>query len=672
MSETKSNAKAEKQANKAASDRFLNEVQKSSPNMAVLRDIIEKNPNLLSSREFLIKAFPKRNSKKGELGLEKIDRTMKTLRTIRKMQEEGILSEEAANEFMQSKNPKTGDTLATCVARNAVAACDKANIDRSPKKNLSEKDREVFRQQQQIYHDALVEMQELGVDINAKDNSQCNVYDIAQKAKIKDENGISPALEELSLTETAGMAVEKTNSAALQNVEENPNTLTVGIANEEENKGKSLEVGGENKEKLDVKIAGKPINLNINKPEEENEATVEEAPEDDQGKAGESHFSPVRERDIIDFMYNEWFLGGLNAILEKIDSVLTSATDKLCEKIKHTTKEKAKQNGHNTQQSNSQNSVRGQQILNNIPVVLHQRFNEQTGRFKDINDDLINNIGKNPPNWKTLDPNNPVDRKIIETATEKYNKNPTEFKQNLQENATRLDKQTAQVSALYKMALDAATVQYMQQQLTDGNTKFASLSDAEVQKQIQEMANKNFQAITVGIQAISEHTKLAAEAAGITTDPKKLDTMSAENVKAYIKLLQQQLATAKAKVELDVQEGNFKSDGKKPYYGSEAEVDKLNKIFEQSEHAGEVLTPTMEDKELLNLSETARFYSYRNKNANEVYQQIIESMDNVKDKQRKNKQRKTRLNEYKKRYKGYVKDKKFKEFINWLNTGKSR
>ena len=254
-----------------------------------LKAILEKNPKLLESKEFAKRVFPKVGDKKN-MGLVKLDKMVETVKRVKGLADNGAIKPEQLSSFLELKQPMTGETFSTFTAKQAVAACDKANTERP---ELPEADRNVFKQHQTTYTAQLEELKTLGVSMEA-DREGLTVEEISKAGNTKDEDGNSPAI--------SGKPLFKGQTTEKQQSQTEKTELKVNIAANEE----GLEVGGEEKEALKVKVAEKPVKVNVQpkkKEEDEdiNEATVEDAPEDDKSK-NNYQGDKIREQDIIDYM----------------------------------------------------------------------------------------------------------------------------------------------------------------------------------------------------------------------------------------------------------------------------------------------------------------------------------------------------------------------------------
>ncbi len=578
----------------AAKD-FMAEVQKKDYSLDKIAKIMEDNPDLLSSKEFLKQVFPKRNKEKGTLGCENVSKMVKTIKALKLLQEAGNLSEQQLNDFMNSRSPQTQETFATCVAMNAVYAYDKANVDRSPNDNLSPEARAAFSKQVDVYGSALNDLKELGVSMDIKDAHGHNVEDIAKLGKIKDEKGVSPAID----------------SAIYQN-----NTQSTDASKDIDDD--VLEVGGEDKP-LEIQIDDKALTVKVDekaKPkdieDEENIADVEEAPEPDKSGNKDIQWDKIKEQDIIQFMYNEWFLAGLDWGLKKIVGSVENAVDNLCEDhIRHYRKHKkdvkANKNKNATTACN-----KGKNILSNMPRNMYQQFvnnlEGQDSYFSRMHQDVLDNVGKDPQTWNVLDPNNPKDKKFIDNINSRYAENPQTLANDLNSIQDRMNIEGNAAKRVYKIALEMATTQYMSKNLDKKHADFINDSDERVQKDILKLAQQNFHTLTIGVNSMAEHTRLDCMAHG-ENDPEIIKSSIGKNISKYLELAEQQAAKAKAAVTMEVENGNFKCNNQRRAFNSTEEVNNINKFLINSERAGELLTEGRKEAGLLSMDQAAKAWN---------------------------------------------------------------
>lgn len=550
---------------------FFSELNGDNPNIDKLVEIAKNNPDLLKSDEFIKRAFPKCEKSKlpSKLGLLKTDKLMKTVDVLKQMKEKDPSLAENVNDFMSKNHPSNGENVVTFLAKNAVAAYDKANIDRAPEENLSEADKKILNDQHNKYVEQLQQLKKDGYDLNTPN---------ALGQTISDIDGMSVAKNN---TERSPLA-----SLELQN--------PVRVSEERDNG--EIEVGGE-RQPLKVKTPEKPA-LKVNtegQEEQENEGEVVDAPED-RGKSGEHKWGGVKEQDIIQYMYEQWFLAGLDKILEKTTGWIESSVDNLCDDFVRKAADVREQKKEIKSKRVKDFKDKGLDVLRNYPAQMTQQFQQgfenKNGLAKRINQDIRDNISKNPPQWSVLNPNNESDKKLIDTLTTKYNQDPAAFMQTLDSLDNKNSLSQKAMVKMYGLAVEMATVQLMHKKMKSGRLGFADDDPKKIKAELDKLAQKNLEKIIKGVNGVAEHTKLACIIRDGETDMNFTQESSAKSVAKFLEVLTIQTAKAKADLNVDLEDGNFKAnDGTSKTKASE-NVKKMNAIVDDGEKYYEVLVPT--------------------------------------------------------------------------------
>ena len=218
---------------KAAVVEFFSALDNGKP-MEDLAKILNDNPGILTSKEFMSKSLPDVCKNPENLGLVDLDKTLNLVKQINAMEKEGLIAADDAKAFYGAHNPYTGDTIATYAARNAAAAYDKSCLDRSPEQNLSENAQAAFAKSAQDSADILNQMKDMGIPMDLPNSKGQTIDDIAKFSQMKDADGNSPII--------SGKPLDRENSASVrENVSENGD-LEVG--------GESKEAGENNKKPL--------------------------------------------------------------------------------------------------------------------------------------------------------------------------------------------------------------------------------------------------------------------------------------------------------------------------------------------------------------------------------------------------------------------------------------
>lgn len=598
---------------------FSQELGKANPDFDKLVKLLDEHPGLMNSDRLVEKIFPRpkdpqkitKKSQKGRLngtpGNIRISKMMNALRNAKKLKDAGKLSEADYNKFVNAKDPKTGETFATLTAKHAVIAYDKASIDRSPKENLSPAGRAVFAKKAERYAAALAEMQELGVSMEGVDKRGLDVAAIAAKGKVKNKDGFSPALvegkpdEKTSETrivdlpavirqetglarvepqETALARVEPQETGLVKMPEQNP--VNVQVAEKEE----ELEVGNK-KPALNIKTQDKPLNVNVQTPQKngdnENEATVEDAPEKDKGKTGDWDPERIREQDIIDYMYNEWFLAGLSWSINFVGKHLYNGVANLCDKGLDSWKGK-KLKKHEIQAKDFSNSA--DQLLKKGDE-WKKEFNDELDRHGEqlskINKDIRNNLGKQPQQWETLNPEDIHDAQLIKFVNDSYAANPKEFTDKMQLLSNFKGSPAEEMAKnVYATAVNMAIVQYLHDQMNNSSDKLTDIKPEKLNKIIRKLAKRNYVSILKGATAINRRTQQEARKNGIT-DPKIIAENSTKAGYEFIDQIQAKTNAARLALKTDLERGSYKLNGEKSQVETKSAVNKMTELVEQGE-----------------------------------------------------------------------------------------
>ncbi len=516
-----------------------------------LKAILEKNPKLLESKEFAKRVFPKVGDKKN-MGLVKLDKMVETVKRVKGLADNGAIKPEQLSSFLELKQPMTGETFATFTAKQAVAACDKANTERP---ELPEADRNVFKQHQTTYTAQLEELKTLGVSMEA-DREGLTVEEISKAGNTKDEDGNSPAI--------SGKPLFKGQTTEKQQSQTEKTELKVNIAANEE----GLEVGGEEKEALKVKVAEKPVKVNVQpkkKEEDEdiNEATVEDAPEDDKSK-NNYQGDKIREQDIIDYMYNEWFLAAASWGLNKLVSKACDGVDYLCDKSDRQMKKAQKEKEEKKQEKVSDFKKNGEYVLGGAVTKLKDDYaaskNQRFAMWKDIND----NLGKDPQTWTTFDPTKPKDKKFIEIVNQEYKQNPQACADKVKTTIKNYDKTEKFAASVYGLGVEMAAVEMAYEGMDNGRLTRAAkfkwnlgdLTAADIDKKLSKRAAEKAKEIQETIENANLAIELKSAREGIT-DKEAIKAKQAEFTAAYLGKLAQQTIDCKTNLANDLEKGNF-------------------------------------------------------------------------------------------------------------------
>ena len=431
-----------------------------------LQDALKAHPQWLKDQTKTDQMFPQPVLKPGKdgkfeemsrteaCGFEKTDCIRNVINAAAALNKEKdadgkpVLSDEAFGNFMGTTDSKTGRNFATVVARNLAANEFKSKKAKSP----------ALKDVLDNNHESLVQTLET-IKTASPD-----------LMKVKDGNAIQ-----------AAKYVERTSEAAELNVA--PQT----------NQGETYQIGGTTND-LNVKQA-KPNqqDLNVEAEDETKMADIQQAEKEDEGKGEKPHFDRVKEQDIIDFMFNDWFLASINWAMEKAYGWADGAVNKLCTAYQPTPKTQAtaqQQPATQTPPTPTQPNQPDQPDRPNQPdrpgrnqdgtprptpdaatmfQGINQAINDLTINDKQLTDvfkaaleDIKNNADKNlkPEDWQTTYLNPKKHRKLMEYCTKLHNKDPEAFNQLLHDKGAILKGAVPELIGETRLAASLAVIAY--------------------------------------------------------------------------------------------------------------------------------------------------------------------------------------------------------------------
>ena len=579
---------------KVATNKFFNALKNNASDQE-LAAIINSEPNLLSSKEFIKKTYPSTPKNKDSAGLVSMDKMMQTIRKVKSLEANGFISHDQVKNFLSGKHPQTGETFATYTAKQAVAAYDKANIDRSPEPNFSEDARNKFSQQQKMYSTYLQEMEELGVPMDLPNKQGKTVQDIAGMGLLKDINHQSPAL--------SGQQPNQENSEALHvNIKENEEDLEVGGEEKE-----ALKVNLENKKALKVDLKPKPKEK---VQEDEEEATVEDAPEDDQSKPGEYKGDPIKERDIIDYMYNEWFIASLDWAVNGTVNHIVSSVDNLCDDFAKKAKTKHAKDVKDNKDKYNKN---GHRVLNEIPKTIHNSYSSNKDEARNMWEDIKNNLGKDPQEWTYLNPNDPKQQRFIETMNREYKENPEACRQKVT-NILDTNEQVQNFNnRIHMLAADLAAIELTEENMKRGKVKrtiygdkpLSKMTDEKIEKDLtKRTAQKSAELVEV-INKLSLYAELRMAKDDIT-DPKIIEQRKTEYIAAWINETTKHANLCKNALSNDLDNENYKYANNSLSKETKTTLNELKKLMKVDEIGTLVMQNNYKKTESYDLRDAAK------------------------------------------------------------------
>lgn len=516
---------------KAAVAEFFSALDNGKP-MEDLAKILNDNPGILTSKEFMSKSLPDVCKNPENLGLVDLDKTLNLVKQINAMEKEGLIAADDAKAFYGAHNPYTGDTIATYAARNAAAAYDKSCLDRSPEQNLSENAQAAFAKSAQDSADILNQMKDMGIPMDLPNSKGQTIDDIAKFSQMKDADGNSPII--------SGKPLARENSASVrENVSENGD-LEVG--------GESKEAGENNKKPIKVKLGKKALKVNTNakkaeNPEDEkNEATVEDEDEE-KAKHGPHDSTPIKEEDIISYMYREWFLASMSWAINGAVNLACDAVDNLCDDFKKRYKRNEKLRDEEREKNRDDFSKAGKKFLFNGAQEHTSKYKEQSSNTDAYWKDLYENLGKNPPKYKVLNPDNPEHKVFLDAINKEYQQDPQACKLKLgsviknREEFKKLD------SSLERLAAEMVALDIMKEQMTYGKIKrgatltqlIHNMSDKKRKEMFDKKIIKKKEDLLKNVSNLGVYAELKARESGIT-DPKEIEQYKANSLASLLKV----------------------------------------------------------------------------------------------------------------------------------------
>lgn len=509
---------------KAAVAEFFSALDNGKP-MEDLAKILNDNPGILTSKEFMSKSLPDVCKNPENLGLVDLDKTLNLVKQINAMEKEGLIAADDAKAFYGAHNPYTGDTIATYAARNAAAAYDKSCLDRSPEQNLSENAQAAFAKSAQDSADILNQMKDMGIPMDLPNSKGQTIDDIAKFSQMKDADGNSPII--------SGKPLDRENSASVrENIDENG----------------GLEVGGESKEALKVKVGKEALKVNTkgkkaeNPEDEKNEATVEDEDEE-KAKHGPHDSTPIKEEDIISYMYREWFLASMSWAINGAVNLACDAVDNLCDDFKKRYKRNEKLRDEEREKNRDDFSKAGKKFLFNGAQEHTSKYKEQSSNTDAYWNDLYENLGKNPPKYKVFNPDNPEHKMFLDAINKEYQQDPQACKLKLgsviknREEFKKLD------SSLERLAAEMVALDIMKEQMTYGKIKrgatltqlIHNMSDKKRKEMFDKKIIKKKEDLLKNVSNLGVYAELKARESGIT-DPKEIEQYKANSLASLLKV----------------------------------------------------------------------------------------------------------------------------------------
>lgn len=363
---------------------FLAQIRAETPDMGILKAGMEKfGMGFFTDKqkqELLSAMFPKPienpKNESEKLGFQNLRGIKNTLNAMQQLcdDENSLVGQNEMKAFLTMTNPENGRNVLTTVALNTWAAEKKEKSqkikDASTQKLLKQQKDTMIDIQETL---SKVDARTLAEAANTPDESRgigntpvrrLTYRELATKSPLLMKDNMERMAPEfakidaemrfpvLRAKETGLARVEK-KETGLAKVEKKETGLAkveekeTGVATIEKEPitveaAETFKVGGENTQPLNVEAKVPPQEQNTDENPEDKVATLDEAgPDSSRGKKGPSEFGIVKEQDIIDYMFQNWFLGSINFLLEGAYKITDRALDALCGNYENVPKAKA-------------------------------------------------------------------------------------------------------------------------------------------------------------------------------------------------------------------------------------------------------------------------------------------------------------------------------------------
>ncbi len=519
--------KQEEMQLKKAANLFLKAVKENASDKE-FTELLAKNPKLLVSKEFTDKLFPNQMTK--QKGFASLDKMMSSISKVKELADKGIISSEQLETFMKSSHSQTGETFATAAAQQAEAAKEKANHENP---SFSEEGKNKLLGNLQNYEDCLEKMEELGVPMDLPNRAGKNAKDIYFKN-----------------------AEDSKNSA---------NALQVSLEDNSNEKG-NLEIDGE---ALKVKIEEKPVKVNVaekskEKEEDEVDADVTKAPKDDSAKKGDFDGGHVKEQDIIDYMYNEWFLKSVDWAINGFVGWAVNKVDNLCEKFDKKCQENSKNKEEKQKNRVSEFQKGGRYLLTDGAKNVRDSYLADKDKKLAMWKEVAANLGKDPQTWTVLDPKNDKSKQFISMINTEYKQNPQQCTNKVNDIIKNYDKNDKEKTQLYALAVELAATEIAYEGMSSGRAKrgakfqynLGNLTAKEIDEKLKKRTLKKANELQENLEKLGLFAELKAAQEGIT-DKEKIEKTKETFVKEYLKTISDKTIDCQKKLLKDLNEENF-------------------------------------------------------------------------------------------------------------------
>lgn len=422
---------------------FLAQIGKENPDMSVIKAGIEKygTGHLSDSQksQFLQVLFPEENQFLS-LGFENMQGIANTMAALEDLYRNGKLQPEQVKNVLQSENPRNKRNMVTTLALNI-----RAGEFKSPHLK-GEKDRKIIGKNIETAEIALDFLGELDKDI------------IKEVIDTPDNSDRKLSLVKLAASGKSKILSKFVNRDAFQSGEIK-DAITVD--------DNTTVIGGDDKGiTIDGKDNSPKKGLNVNTPQEEqkdleNTANMNPNAGDDHRKRRPIEFEKIKEQDIIQYMFENWFLELATAALKAPFWVLNKCLDALDSKFDTSIPKTSLKAGEKEKNAKAVKFLneRGKQVAS----ACMSGIETQQDYYDSLHDTVKNNIGKKAGDWKIgqYKGRPVVNAAVIKNLNDMYTSSPNDFKNKLEALKTISDKGIETIDLYMQIAARMAVAQYM-------------------------------------------------------------------------------------------------------------------------------------------------------------------------------------------------------------------
>lgn len=269
-----------------------------------------------------------------------------------------------------------------------------------------------------------------------------------------------------------------------------------------------------------------------------------------------------KDEDVIKYMYEEWFLGGASWLFNKTSDAVLNLIDTSCdiylERCAHMRREKEKIKDSKLNAAREKVASFGSMTSQTLKN-LDQEGQDKISSFKDILNDLQENLGNPNPKWRHYDANDPFIKKL--EAMPDHGKSFIEYC------GPEIENRTKTIVTTGKLAMMAASMAMIDKVMRNddswrGKDK-AYKSDEELNKELKQGTLERHMKILQAINILSEDTRLIAEIKyDKLADPKPdfarftQQEISSE-VNGFLKNLTEQIKSAQEAQSKEIAENRF-------------------------------------------------------------------------------------------------------------------